>query len=247
MSLGLGDGKLLVNTRQKGNNSLLKHLNEIKWEYDDIIGDFHPINNGKLICCCYYLSLRYHLANSVYITERLTSATSVEDRGQDLQFILLLHIDLPQKDNTTLPAECLNELNKLCIDKNFKLLVGFTFEDIATYIIILSKYGNISAQHYRHLQVISEEVQRRNKKCETTTIIEILNSPKLSHQMNFHHTMNKFSKFTVNDIDELLKQFDNLKNLANAKDDDIAKCSGIGAIKTERLRLLLNKPFLKQK
>lgn len=57
---------LLVNPKQKG-NPLLKSINNVPWEYEDIVPDYQM---GKSVCAL-FLSLRYHNLNPDYIHERL--------------------------------------------------------------------------------------------------------------------------------------------------------------------------------
>lgn len=57
---------LFVNPKQKG-NPLLRSIQNVPWEYDDIVPDYQM---GRTVCAL-FLSLRYHNLNPDYIHDRL--------------------------------------------------------------------------------------------------------------------------------------------------------------------------------
>jgi len=109
---------LLVNPRQRG-NPLLKSINNVPFEYADIIPDYVM---GRTTCAL-FLSLRYHNLNPNYIQDRL----------KQLGSLFLLRILLVQVD-TKDPQHSLRELTKISMLANCTLLLAWSPEEAGRYI-----------------------------------------------------------------------------------------------------------------
>jgi len=75
-----------------------------------------------------FLSLQFHQNYPLYIEDKLDKFVKSEDAQKCPNKILLCLFDVEDTNNN------LMDINILCIEKNVKLLVGFSFSEIANYI-----------------------------------------------------------------------------------------------------------------
>jgi len=75
-----------------------------------------------------FLSLQFHQNYPLYIEDKLEKFIKSEDVKRCPNKILLCLFDVEDTNNN------LMDINLLCIEKNVKLLVGFSFSEIANYI-----------------------------------------------------------------------------------------------------------------
>ncbi|KAG6795324.1 DNA excision repair protein ERCC-1 [Apis mellifera caucasica] len=117
---------LLVSLKQKG-NPLLKFINNVPWEYSEIIPDYVM---GKTTCAL-FLSIRYHQLNPDYIHERLKTLGNMYNLR-----VLLVQVDVPE------PHHALKHLTRICILADLTLMLAWNPEDAGKIIETYKIYEN---------------------------------------------------------------------------------------------------------
>ena len=108
-------------------NNPMWQILKIPFKTDDkMVADFIiPESHISII----FLSLQFHQNYPLYIEDKLDKFDKSEDSEKYYNRILLCLFDTDDVNNH------LMELTILCIMKNIKLLVGFSFSEIANYIV----------------------------------------------------------------------------------------------------------------
>ncbi|KFB41305.1 AGAP004029-PA-like protein [Anopheles sinensis] len=112
---------ILVNPKQRG-NPLLKAIQNIPWEYDDIVPDYVVGASA----CVLFLSLRYHNLNPDYIHARL----KLLGKMYELR-VLLVQIDIQE------PQNALKHLTRICLLADLTLMLAWNPEEAGR---IVEKY-----------------------------------------------------------------------------------------------------------
>ncbi|XP_053681221.1 DNA excision repair protein ERCC-1 [Anopheles nili] len=112
---------VLVNPKQRG-NPLLKAIQIIPWEYDDIVPDYVVGASS----CVLFLSLRYHTLNPDYIHTRLKQLGKMYELR-----VLLVQIDVPE------PQNALKQLTRICLLADLTLMLAWNPEEAGR---IVEKY-----------------------------------------------------------------------------------------------------------
>ncbi|OAD61645.1 DNA excision repair protein ERCC-1 [Eufriesea mexicana] len=117
---------LLVSLKQKG-NPLLKFINNVPWEYSEIVPDYVM---GKTTCAL-FLSIRYHQLNPDYIHERLKMLGNMYNLR-----VLLVQVDIAE------PQHALKHLTRICILADLTLMLAWNAEDAGKIIETYKIYEN---------------------------------------------------------------------------------------------------------
>ncbi|XP_016921701.1 DNA excision repair protein ERCC-1 isoform X2 [Apis cerana] len=124
-SLHLNKLKLIL-LFNKG-NPLLKFINNVPWEYSEIVPDYVM---GKTTCAL-FLSIRYHQLNPDYIHERLKILGNMYNLR-----VLLVQVDVPE------PHHALKHLTRICILADLTLMLAWNPEDAGKIIETYKIYEN---------------------------------------------------------------------------------------------------------
>ncbi|XP_078033278.1 DNA excision repair protein Ercc1 [Augochlora pura] len=117
---------LLVSTKQKG-NPLLKAIDNVPWEYADIVPDYVMSKST----CALFLSIRYHQLNPDYIHTRLKALGNMYNLR-----ILLVQVDVAD------PHHALKHLTRMCILANLTLMLAWNAENAGKMIEIYKRFEN---------------------------------------------------------------------------------------------------------
>uniref|UniRef100_A0A182VWZ6 DNA excision repair protein ERCC-1 n=1 Tax=Anopheles minimus TaxID=112268 RepID=A0A182VWZ6_9DIPT len=112
---------ILVNPKQRG-NPLLKAIQNIPWEYDDIVPDYVVGASA----CVLFLSLRYHNLNPDYIHARLKQLGKMYELR-----VLLVQIDITE------PQNALKHLTRICLLADLTLMLAWNADEAGR---IVEKY-----------------------------------------------------------------------------------------------------------
>ncbi|XP_052890239.1 DNA excision repair protein ERCC-1 [Anopheles moucheti] len=112
---------ILVNPKQRG-NPLLKAIQLIPWEYDDIVPDYVVGASA----CVLFLSLRYHNLNPDYIHARLKQLGKMYELR-----VLLVQIDISE------PQNALKHLTRICLLADLTLMLAWNADEAGR---IVEKY-----------------------------------------------------------------------------------------------------------
>uniref|UniRef100_A0A182QC63 DNA excision repair protein ERCC-1 n=1 Tax=Anopheles farauti TaxID=69004 RepID=A0A182QC63_9DIPT len=112
---------ILVNPKQRG-NPLLKAIQNIPWEYDDIVPDYVVGASA----CILFLSLRYHNLNPDYIHARLKQLGKMYELR-----VLLVQIDISE------PQNALKHLTRICLLADLTLMLAWNADEAGR---IVEKY-----------------------------------------------------------------------------------------------------------
>lgn len=147
---------IIVNSRQRG-NPILKHVQNVPWEYGDIIPDYQIGERH----CVLFLSLRYHNLNPEYIHERL----KLLGNRYDLRVILVQVDNKNSKHN-------LKELGKICLLAGCTLVLAWSPEEAGRYLETYKQYENkppdilqerVETDYFAKVQDILTTVKSINK------------------------------------------------------------------------------------
>lgn len=112
---------ILVNPKQRG-NPLLKAIQTIPWEYDDVVPDYVVGASA----CILFLSLRYHNLNPDYIHARLKQLGKMYELR-----VLLVQIDISE------PQNALKHLTRICLLADLTLMLAWNADEAGR---IVEKY-----------------------------------------------------------------------------------------------------------
>ncbi|XP_035892659.1 DNA excision repair protein ERCC-1 [Anopheles stephensi] len=112
---------ILVNPKQRC-NPLLKAIQNIPWEYDDIVPDYVVGASA----CILFLSLRYHNLNPDYIHARLKQLGKMYELR-----VLLVQIDISE------PQNALKHLTRICLLADLTLMLAWNADEAGR---IVEKY-----------------------------------------------------------------------------------------------------------
>jgi DNA excision repair protein ERCC-1 len=122
---------ILVSERQRG-NPMLRYIRNAPWEYSrEIIPDY-----VMGFTCAIFLSIKYHRMNPKHADLR------IREVGKNFRLRVLLVFCDVDDDESVKP---LHELNKLCFNRNFTLLLCWSNEECARYLETLKNYENRSS------------------------------------------------------------------------------------------------------
>lgn len=182
-------------------NPLLNHLKKISWQFNsEIIPDF-LINECIAIL---YLSLKFHQFNEDYIHSRLRTIP----KNYFMKVLILNH------DSTT-DDKTMANINEICLNVKYQLLVSWGLDEAANYITTLKLNYSKSADKIK--ESISND--------PLSQIVDIITSIK---------------GVTKTDVSVLLKNFKSLKNISNATVTQLSFCQGIGLKKANRIYKAFN-------
>ncbi|XP_050071710.1 DNA excision repair protein ERCC-1 [Anopheles maculipalpis] len=112
---------ILVNPKQRC-NPLLKAIQTLPWEYDDIVPDYVVGASA----CILFLSLRYHNLNPDYIHARLKQLGKMYELR-----VLLVQIDISE------PQNALKHLTRICLLADLTLMLAWNADEAGR---IVEKY-----------------------------------------------------------------------------------------------------------
>eukprot|EP01147_Barroeca_monosierra_P006369 gene6369-9294_t len=199
----IGPNYVRVDIRQKG-NPVLKHIRNVPWQYCQQSSDFVM---GKRICGL-FLSLRYHRLHPEYIHTRLREVGS----GYQVRVLFVL-VDI--RDSQSI----LTDLAKLCIQRRFTLILGWSNREIGRYIETYKAYENKS----------SDALQETPASDYISQVVKTLTSAK---------SVNKADAVT------LMSTFGSVANIIQADENSIHLCPGFGEKKASKLKKLFTTPFV---
>lgn len=104
---------ILVSPKQRG-NPLLKSIQSVAWEYDDIVPDYVV----GATACILFISLRYHNLNPDYIHGRLKQLGKMFELR-----VLLVQVDIQE------PHNALKHLTRICLLADLTLMLAWTAEE----------------------------------------------------------------------------------------------------------------------
>ncbi|XP_055633789.1 DNA excision repair protein ERCC-1 [Toxorhynchites rutilus septentrionalis] len=117
---------VLVNPKQRG-NPLLKSIQNIPWEYDDIVPDYVV----GATSCILFISLRYHNLNPDYIHGRL------KQLGKMYQLrVLLVQVDLQE------PHNALKHLTRICLLADLTLMLAWNADEAGKIVETYKMFEN---------------------------------------------------------------------------------------------------------
>ena len=120
------------------------------------------------------------------------------------------------------PTKAVVELTKACFVVNVTLLLAFSNSEAATYVETFKSYENKPAD-------------------------SIKSKPASSHVSKSSEVLSSVQSVNSTDAHTLLTHFETLSNLAEASEEQLALCPGIGGIKANNIHKLFSQPFLKIK
>lgn len=189
-----GGSAIVVNSRQKG-NPLLRFLRNIPYEFGQTPADYIL---GEA-CCALFLSLKFHKLHSDYVHERLKDV----GHAYALQ-VLLVQVDIPE------PEQALRELNTICFNANWTLMLAWNPEEAAELLESYKIYENKPPDFLMGRQ----ETDPRARLVDLLTAIKSI---------------------TRTDAENLIVTFGSLKNMVEATEEQLAMCPGLGLKKAKRL------------
>ena len=166
-------------------------------------------------CCAMFLSLKYHVIYPNYIYDKLN-----ELRNAYQLKVLLVLVDHIEFQST------LKELTKLAIRTNCTLILAWSYEEAANHIENYRNFADKNADIIMGKQGSNSEANQSAYEC----LIDALTSVK---------SINK------TDAVSLISTFDSFENIVKSDDDQLIVCPGMAALKAQRLRQLLRKPFIR--
>ncbi|SCV02008.1 LAME_0G19966g1_1 [Lachancea meyersii CBS 8951] len=127
-SVATGQGKnVLVSVSQRG-NPLLSSMTNTSWRYVSPSGGnkiyYDYCVQGRNIV---FLSLKYHKLHPEYISKKIQPLVKLKNN------VLICVVDVDNSENI------LKDLNKACMFNGFALLLAFSFEQAAKYIVFMNK------------------------------------------------------------------------------------------------------------
>lgn len=117
---------VLVNPKQRG-NPLLKSIQNIPWEYDDIVPDYVV----GVTSCILYISLRYHNLNPDYIHGRLKQLGKMYELR-----VLLVQVDIQE------PHNALKHLTRICLLADLTLMLAWNAEEAGKIVETYKMFEN---------------------------------------------------------------------------------------------------------
>lgn len=117
---------VLVNPKQRG-NPLLKSIQNIPWEYDDIVPDYVV----GATSCILYISLRYHNLNPDYIHGRLKQLGKMYELR-----VLLVQVDIQE------PHNALKHLTRICLLADLTLMLAWNAEEAGKIVETYKMFEN---------------------------------------------------------------------------------------------------------
>lgn len=204
--------EILANKKQQ-NNPILLHLKPLRVKFiSSILSDFvlSPTT------CAFFLSLQFHLLKPTYIFHRVNEFNSSSNKAQNIVLLILMDTE----DDIELM-----KLTKYCSINNLKLILCFSNEEVGKYLKILKKFSGAKSK------VLSDLLKGsvRGKKDEIS-----FNHSKIEESLT------SIKQITKKDIKILLRNFNNLRNILNSKNDDFILCPGIGEKKSMALHKVFN-------
>jgi DNA excision repair protein ERCC-1 len=197
-----------INPKQRG-NPLLRHIRLVGWEYNSVIIPDYVMGST----CGIFISLRYHILHPKYVMTRM-----LELKNQYKLRLLLTLVD--DNDN----VKSLLDLNILCFQHNFTLILSWSNEEVAKYIETFKVYESKS----NATSLIQERVDKDDFISTSTKVLTAIKP------------INK------TDVITLLESFGNFHNLCHANLSKLTLCPGIGEKKVKNLYETLHTPFLKR-
>jgi DNA excision repair protein ERCC-1 len=192
---------ILVNSNQRG-NPILKFIKQ--WEHADIGPDYQIGKSAVL-----FLSIKYHQVHPEYIYNRLGKLHG--------DVIILCLQDADDKS--------LTELSIMGVDLGFTLLVSWSEEECANYLVLMNTMQSKSPEMIRG----------------STELDPFL---KLSNSLTEIKTMNKTDVVTLTANFSVFELNKSLYNIIHADPEQINLLPGFGIRKTSRLQSAFETPFM---
>ncbi|XP_019529987.3 DNA excision repair protein ERCC-1 [Aedes albopictus] len=117
---------VLVNPKQRG-NPLLKSIQNIPWEYDDIVPDYVV----GATSCILYISMRYHNLNPDYIHGRLKQLGKMYELR-----VLLVQVDIQE------PHNALKHLTRICLLADLTMMLAWNAEEAGKIVETYKMFEN---------------------------------------------------------------------------------------------------------
>ena len=200
-------GKIYVNRREKFEDRVVRCLRHVGVIYTDEIAPDFIIGST----CALSVDLSYHQLHENYIKGRMKAI------GRDFKTrILLVVVD---SDNNLTP---LLQLNKLCFNESFTLILAWSYLEAARYIESFKVYETKPATS------IQEKVDNGFEAVMTKVLTTVPG-------------VNKTDAAT------LLSSFDSFRGICFAEEHHLLLCQGIGEKKMKRLHQVLHQPLNKKR
>ncbi|KAI0462703.1 hypothetical protein LJB42_003504 [Komagataella kurtzmanii] len=207
-----------VNKSQTG-NPLLKHLKTVSWEFSSNIKQVDYVVNSQTFVL--FLSLKYHKLHPEYIMNKIKSMN-----GNDTSFtnnnlkLLLVVVDIDSHE------DILRELTKTCVNNDLSLVLSWSFEEAANYIVYLKQY---------ELSDLSESTLINNSKQDSSSYNGLVKS------------VTSLRNITKTDAVNLISEFGSLRELVNANPESLSAVQGMGDIKVNRWASVVEDQFVLNK
>lgn len=198
---------IVVNTRSEIDKRIIACMRNVTIDYaHDIKPDF--IMNTH--ACGIYLSISFHLIHP------LIAQRKMKELGKDFRVrVCLIYVDIPDSEQALL------ELNKLCFNNEFTLILTWSHLETARYIETFKCYESKS----------STSIQEK---------VETGFAPNLTNVLTSVRSINK------TDVTTLMSSFDNFRGICKAEEHHLILCPGIGEKKVKRLYQILHQPLKKR-
>ncbi|KAK6727704.1 hypothetical protein RB195_005407 [Necator americanus] len=235
---GASLSRLVVNRRRQEGNPVLKYVRNVRYEWGDIATDFEC---GPT-CGVLYLALKYHKLHPNYILTRLSGKDenkyacrivlnrnfhsiygrrvlrfrAVKKKTKTRKILLALC-------NVDEPTHTLRELNLLCYRMDWTMVLCYSVEEAAEYIENLKLADTRDATFKKPVTVpVDERTTLQN------AAVGLLTGAR---------------SVTKADAQRLLYNFGSLKAIAEASEERLALCPGLGPIRAKNLYNYLRTPF----
>ncbi|ANZ77367.1 BA75_05067T0 [Komagataella pastoris] len=207
-----------VNKSQTG-NPLLKHLKTISWEFSSNIKQVDYLVNSQTFVL--FLSLKYHKLHPEYIMNKIKSmnGTDTSFTNNNLKLLLVV-VDIDSHE------DILRELTKTCVNNDLSLVLSWSFEEAANYIVYLKQY---------ELSDLSESTLINNSKQDTSSYSSLIKS------------VTSVRNITKTDAVNLISEFGSLRDLVNANPESLSAVQGMGDIKVNRWASVVEDQFVLNK
>ena len=188
-------------------NPLLKYIHHVKYTLSNELLCDYILGNSSMCIGVLYVSLNYHILYPQYLACRM------RELGEGYKVRLVLcYVNMEECEETIL------ELNKLCFQNRYTLILAWSLEEAARYIESFHIYEGRSASH------IQEKVEN-----------EFM--PLMVKALTSVQGVNR------SDVSTLLLSFGSLEDISQASELQLLLCPGIGYKKAKRLHSVLHTNF----
>jgi DNA excision repair protein ERCC-1 len=199
----------------------LKYVRNVAYEWSK---DIKPDFLCGPTCGILYLTLKWHKLHPAYLETRCNDLNHF-----DIKVLLIL-------SNVEDPSFLLRDLNILCYRSRWTLLISYSVEEAGEYIenLKLSERRNPMTT----IQSIQQYKEKHKEKQRTGTGANRPLSEKEKNRKLFEDAVKFLSSIraiSTSDAKRLLGSFGSIYAISKAKQDELAKCPGLGPVKTENV------------